>query len=204
MATAEDYHYWADMKEEGIWNDNGSISDDNKSHMKDTEWSFVDQDGRLVFGRESKAILPEGRLVESQYARPAPPQNLGVDHLGGSEESDPEERPWDCTINMYVVSDTDDEEGSQEGEAEIPGEGLSEPESIDHQGDKYSGCIAGLRGHLEEHCSEKEALSGTTNSLQVIRVTCGRDQTGTNTTIRVPPRKRAGTGGKEKKSSRLH
>ena len=204
MAAAEDYRYWADRKEESIENDNGCISDDDESHKKDTEWSFVDQDGRRAFGREPKAILPERGLVESQYARPGPPRNQGVDDLGGSEESDPEERIWDSTVNMYVASDTDEEEGSQEGEAEIPGEGLSDLESIDQQGDENSGCIAGSRGRLEEDCSEEEALSGTTDSLPVIRVTRGRDQTGTNTTIRVPPRKRAGTGGKEKKRSRFH
>jgi len=150
MAAAEDYRYWADRKEESIENDNGCISDDDESYKKDTEWSFVDQDGRLAFGREPKAPLPERGLVESQYARPGPPRNQGVDHLGGSEESDPEERIWDSTVNMYVASDTDKEEGSQEGEAEIPGEGLSDLESIDHQGEENSGCIAGSRGRLED------------------------------------------------------
>jgi len=204
MAAAQDYRYWADRREESIENNNGCISDDDKSHKKDTEWSFVDQDGRRAFGREPKAILPERGLVESQYALPGPPRNQGVDHLGGSEESDPEDRIWNSTVNMYVVYDTDEEEGSEEGKAEIPGEGLSDLESIDQEGDKSSGCIEGSRGHLEEDCSEDEALSGTTDSLQVIRVTRRRDQTGTNTTIRVPPRKRAGTGGKEKRRSRFH
>jgi len=46
MAAAEDYRYWANRKEESIENDNGCISDDDESHKKDTEWSFVDQDGR--------------------------------------------------------------------------------------------------------------------------------------------------------------
>jgi len=87
---------------------------------------------------------------------------------------------------------------------EIPGEGLSDLESIDQQRAENSGCIAGSRGRLKEDCLEEEALSGTTDSLQVIRVTRRRDQTGTNTKIRVPPRKRAGTGGKEKKISRFH
>jgi len=105
---------------------------------------------------------------------------------------------------MYVASDTDEEEGSQEGEVDIPGEGLSDLEIIDEQGEESSGCMAGSRGRLEEDCSEKEALSGTTDSLPVIRVTSGRDQTGTNTTIPVPPSKRAGTGGKQKKRSRFH
>jgi len=145
-AAAEDYRYWADRKEESIENDNGCISDDDESHKKDTEWSFIDQDGRRAFRREPKVILPESALVESQYAQPAPPRNQGVDHLGGSEESDPEERIWDSTVNMYVASDNDEEEGSQEGEAEIPGEGLSDPQSIDQQGDEDSGCIAGSRG----------------------------------------------------------
>ena len=89
MAGAEDYRYWADRKEESIDNDNGCIPYDEESHKKDTEWSFVDQNGRRAFGREPKAILPERGLVESQYARPGPPRNQGVDNLGGSEESDP-------------------------------------------------------------------------------------------------------------------
>ena len=124
--------------------------------------------------------------------------------MGGSEESDPEERIRDSTVNMYVASDTIEEEGSQEGKAEIPGEGLSDLESINQQGDEGSGFIVHSRGRVEEDCSEEEALSGTTDSLRVIPVTHRRDQTGTNTTIRVPPRKHAGTGGKEKKRSRFH
>jgi len=103
--------------------------------------------------------------------------------LGGSEESDPEERIWDSKVNRYVASDTDEEEGSQEGEVDIPGEGLSDLESIDHQGDEDSGYIAGSRGRLEEDCSEEEALSATTDPLPVISVTRRRDQTGTNTMI---------------------
>jgi len=46
MAAAEDYRYWADKKEESIENDNGCISDDNESHKKESEWSWVDQHGR--------------------------------------------------------------------------------------------------------------------------------------------------------------
>jgi len=204
IAAAQDYRYWAERKEESIENDNGWISDDNESYKKDTEWSFIDQDGRRAFGREPKAILPERGLVESQYARPGPRRNQGVDQLGGSEESNPEERIWDSTVNMYGASDTDEEGGSQEGEGEIPGEGLSDLARIDQQGDESSGCIAGSRARLEEDCSEVEALSGTTDSIPVIRVTRARDQTGTNTTIRVPPSMRAGTGWKEKKRSRFH
>jgi len=124
--------------------------------------------------------------------------------LRGSEDSDPEERIGDSTINMYVASDTDEEEGSQEGEVEIPGEGLSNLACIDQQGEEDSACIAGSRGRREEDWWEKEALSGTTDSLPLIRVTQRRDQTGTNTTIRVLPRKRAGTGRKEKTRSRFH
>ena len=94
MAAAEDYRYWTDRKEESIENDNGCISYADESHKKDTEWSFVDQDGRQAFGREPKAILPERGLVESQYARSGPPRSQGGDHLGGSKELDPEERIW--------------------------------------------------------------------------------------------------------------
>jgi len=204
MTAAEDYRYWAARKEESIENDNGCISDNDESHKKDTEWSFIDQDGRRAFGREPKAILSQHELVESQYAQPGPPRNQSVDHLGGSEKSDPEERIWDSKVNMYVASNTDEEEGSQEGEAEIPGEGLSDLETIDQQGNESSGCIASARYRLEEDCAEEEPLSETTDSLLVIRVTHGRDPTGTNTTIRVPPRKRAGAGGKVKKRFPFH
>jgi hypothetical protein len=205
MAAVEDYRCWADRKEESMEHDNGCISDDDESHKKDTEWSFVDQDGRRAFGREPRAILPDRGLVESQYARPGPPRNQDdVDQLAGSEESDAEERIWDSTVNMYVESDTDEEEGSQEEEAEVSGEGLSDLESIDQLGDQNSGCLEGSRGRQDEVFSEEEVLSGISDSLPVIRVTRKRDQTGTNTTIRVPLRKRAGTGGKEKKRSRFH
>ena len=99
--------------------------------MKGTEWSFVAQDSRRVFGREPKAMQPERGLVESQYAHPGQSRNQAVDQLGGSEESDPEERIGNSTVNMYVASDTDQEVASQEGEACIRGEGLSHLESID-------------------------------------------------------------------------
>jgi len=105
---------------------------------------------------------------------------------------------------MYVAFDTDEEEGSHEGEAEIPCEGLNDLESIDLQGDEGSGCIAGVRGHLEEHCSEEEALSGTTYSGQVILVIRGRDQAGPKTRFRLPPLKCGGTMAKEKKRFRFH
>jgi len=53
---------------------------------------------------------------------------------------------------------------------------------MDQQGDKGSGYRAGSRGHLEEDCSEEEALLGTTDSPAVIRVTHRRELIGTNTT----------------------
>jgi len=105
---------------------------------------------------------------------------------------------------MSVASDTGEEEGSQEVQAEIPGEGRSDLESIDQEGDEDSGCIAGSRGRLEDDCSEEEALSGTPDSLPVIRVTRRTDHTRSNPKIRVPPMKRAGTGVKEKQRSRFH
>jgi len=88
MAAEEDYRYWGDRKEESIENDNGCISDDDGSHKKDTEWSFVDQDGRRAFGREPKAILPEHGLVESQYVRPpvAYPECPLRDPIGSAQE----------------------------------------------------------------------------------------------------------------------
>ena len=175
MAGAEDYHYWSDRKEESIEKDNGCISDDEESHKKDTEWSLVNQHRRRAFGSEPKAILPECVLVESQYAWPGPPRNQRVNHMGGSEESDPEERIWESKVNMYVASDNEEEAGSQEGEAGIPGEGVSDLESINQQGDEDSGRIAGSWDRLEGDGSEEEALSGTTDSLLFIRVMRGRD-----------------------------
>jgi len=139
MAATKDYHYWDDRKEESINNNNGCISDNGESHKKETAWSFVDSDGRRAFGREPKAILPERGLVESQYTQPGPPRNQRVDHLGGSEESDPEERIGDNTVNLYVASHTDEEEGSQQGEVEIPGEGLSYLQSMDQLADENYG-----------------------------------------------------------------
>jgi len=66
--------------------------------------------------------------------------------LGGSEESDPENRIWDSIVNMYVASDTDEEEGSQADEVEIRGEELSDLESINQPGNERSACIAVSRG----------------------------------------------------------
>jgi len=105
--------------------------------------------------------------------------------MRGSEESHPEERIWDCSVNMNVASNTDEEEGSQEGnlKAEIPGEGLRDLERIDQQGDENAGCIPGSRGHLEEDCSEGKAISETADSQPVIPVPRRSDQTGTNTMI---------------------
>ena len=42
-------------------------------------------------------------------------QNQDVNQSVGSQEASPEERILDSTVNMYVASDTDEEEGSQEG-----------------------------------------------------------------------------------------
>jgi len=66
MAAVEDYRYWANRKEESIENDNDGISDDDESHKKDTEWSFVDPDSTRAFGIEPMATLPERGLVECQ------------------------------------------------------------------------------------------------------------------------------------------
>jgi len=133
-----------------------------------------------------------------------PPRNQGADYLGDSEESDPEERIWDSTVNMYVASDTDEEEGLQESEAEIPGEGLSDLGSIDKQGDEGSGCIAGSRGHLEEECSEEEALSETTDSLPVICATAEETRQELILRFEFHPGSVPELGGKEKKRSRFH
>jgi len=56
---------------------------------------------------------------------------------------------------MYVALDTVEGEGSQEGEAEISGEGLSDLDSIDQQGDEGSHWIAGSRDRLDEDCPEE-------------------------------------------------
>jgi len=41
---------------------------------------------------------------------------------------------------MYVACNTDEEEGLQDGEEEVPGEGMSKLENIDHPIDEESGC----------------------------------------------------------------
>ena len=74
MASIEDYRGWADRQEQSDEDDYDCISDDDESQKKDTAWSFVDQDGRQVFGKEPRPILPDRGLVESQYARPPPDQ----------------------------------------------------------------------------------------------------------------------------------
>jgi len=85
---------------------------------------------------------------------------------------------------MYVASNTNEEEGAQEAEVEIPGEGLSNLARVDQLADEGYWCRAGSKGRLEGDCSnEEEAISGTTDSLLVIHVTHRTDQPGTNTTI---------------------
>jgi len=83
MAAAEDYHYWAVRKEESIEKDNDCISDDDESHKKDTESSFVDQDSRRAFGRRLKAVLRQLGLLAWEYAWPEQSRNQGVDQLRG-------------------------------------------------------------------------------------------------------------------------
>jgi len=173
MATVEDYCYWPDRNEESIENHNSCICDDEGLHRKDTEWSFVDQDSRRAFEREPKAILPQRGLVECKYARPGPPGKQDVEQLGGSEESDPEDRIQDSTVNMYIASEKHELEGLQEAEGEIPSRGVSHGEWIDQQGDEDSRRIARSSRRQEEDCSEEQALSGTTDSRRVISVTCG-------------------------------
>jgi len=202
MATLDDYRSWADRKDKGTERDSGCISDDDESHKQDTAWSFVDQDGTRAYGREPRPILPDRGLIESRYARPPPSrsQSQDVDPLAGSEESGEDERIWDSTVNMYVAADTEGEEGSTDEEPQISGEEIGD---LDHEGDSPDvGHIEALAGHQAEVCS-REAQLGNTESFPVLRVTRGKGRSDFKAAVGVTTRKRTGTGGKEKKKSRL-
>jgi len=120
--------------------------------------------------------------------------------LAGSEESGEDERIWESTVNMYVAADTEGEEGSTDEEPQILGEELGD---LNHEGDSPDvGHIEALAGHQAEVCS-REAQLGNTKSFPVLRVTRGKGRTDFEAAVGVTTRKRTGTGGKEKKKSRL-
>jgi len=120
--------------------------------------------------------------------------------LAGSEESGEDERIWDSTVNMYVAADTEGEEGSTDEEPQISEEEIGD---LDHEGDSPDiGHIEALAGHQAEVCS-REAQLGNTKSFPVLRVTRGKGRTDFKAAVGVTTRKRTGTGGKEKKKSRL-
>jgi len=202
MATLDDYRSWADRKEKGTERDSSCISDDDESHKQYRTWSFVDQDGTRAYGREPRPILRDRGFIESRYARPPPSrsQSQDVDPLAGSEESGEGERIWDSTVNMYVAANTEGEEGSTDEEPQISGEEIGD---LDHEGDSPDvDHIEALAGHQAEVCS-REAQLGNTESFPVLQVTRGKGRTDFKAPVGVTTRKRTGTGGKEKKHSRL-
>jgi len=117
MAAVEDYQYWADRKKESIENNNGCICDNHESHKKETEWSFVDQDhhGRAVFTQSQRLYSLTVDWLNVNMHSLDYLKIILLNHLVGSEESSPKERIWDSTVNMYVASDTNEKEVSQEG-----------------------------------------------------------------------------------------
>jgi len=202
ILTLDDYRSWAERKDKGTERDRGGISDDDESHKVETAWSFLDQDGTPAYGREPRPLLPDCRLMESRDARPPPSrsQSQDVDPLAGSEESGEGERICHSTDNMYVAADTEGEEGSTDKEPQISGEEIGD---LDHEGHSPDvGQIEPLAAHQAEVCSMEGQL-GNTESFPVLRVTLGKGRTDFNTAVAVTTTKRTGTGGKEKKKSRL-
>lgn len=206
MAAVEDYHFSAVRNEQSAEEDNGGISDDDESHKKDIAWCFVDQDGKRAFGKELRPILPNRGSIESQYAPPAPSQSQdGINQLPGSEDSEHDDRVWDSVVNMYIASDTETEEESQNEEPEITQEACdvrdSNPVDSTHSEEV-------LPGHQEEdrfrregdHSSEEDTRAETSDSLLVTQVV-GETGLADNTGSRVTTRKRTGTGVKQKKRS---
>jgi len=101
---------------------------------------------------------------------------------------------------MYVVANTGGEVVSTDQESQISGEEIGD---LGHEGDSPDvGHIEALAGHQAEVCS-REAQLGNTESFPVLRVTRGTGRTDFKAAVGVTTRKRKGTGGKEKKVSRL-
>jgi hypothetical protein len=197
MASIEDYRGWADRQEQSDEDDYDCISDDDESQKKDTAWSFVDQDGRRAFGKEPRPILPDRGLVESQYARPPPDQGQdGGEQLARSEESGDDYGIWDSAVNMYVGSDTEEE--SQEEDPEIAGR-VSDLEN--NEVDNINVARIDPMGQ-QEVCPDEDVLEVPDSVPMVLRVARRRGR-GDGTSIGIT-RKRAGTGGKAKKKSRIN
>ncbi|KAG0128950.1 hypothetical protein HOY82DRAFT_541142 [Tuber indicum] len=201
-ATIEDYRCWADQQEKSTGEDYGCISDDDESQKEDTVWSFVDQDGSRAFAKEPKPLLPGPGTVESQYARPARSQiQADQDQLKAVEESDADYGIWESAVNMYVASNSEDGEDSWEDHST---RSLSEPEDSNDAERTSSTNIVESGGRQEEVRLGEEARSGTARSVPLIlRVTRSRVQEDSSS-IGTTTRKRAGTGGKPKKRSRVN
>lgn len=110
-------------------------------------------------------------------------------------------------INMYIASDTEPEEESQNEEPEITQNACKVRDSnlVDST---HSEKV--LPGHQEEdrfgreddRSSEKDTRAETSDSLLVTQVV-GETEPADNTGSQVTTRKRTGTGGKQKKRSRF-
>ena len=207
MATVEDYLFWADRKGQSSEDDSCCISDDDESQKKDIAWSFVDQDGRRAFAREPRPILPVRGSIQSQYARPEKSQiQNGTSQLDGSEESgeDYDNGIWDSMVNIYEASgeetetETEEEPGGEDSEISTGLRDLGDGHPEAGRENSRDGGTGGLAGPREEGCLVGDAESEIGDSPSVMQVI--RDQLAVVGAI---TRKRADTGGKEKKRCRL-
>ena len=202
----DDYRFSADGQEQSSEEDScGCISDDDESQKKDIAWSFVDQDGKRAFAREPRPILPTLGSIESQYAHPVLSQMEDeMDLLAGSQESedDYDNGIWDSMVNIYEASSegAETEEESDNEESEIA---IGVRDHRDRGGER--GTDDGLEGltsrseNLEERLDKDGSELEIRDSLSLIRVIGGGEPAG----VGAITRKRAGTGGKEKKRLRF-
>ena len=207
MAAFEDYRFLADRKGQSSEDDGCCISDDDESQKKDIASSFVDQDGRRAFAREPRPILPAHGSIRSQYARPEKSQiQDATTQLDGSEESgeDYDDGIWDSMVNIYEASgeetetETEEEPGGEDSEISTGLRDLGDGHPEAGRENSREGGTGGLAGHREEGCLVEDAESEIGDSLLVMQVT--RHE---RAVVGAITRKRAGTGGKEKKRFRL-
>ena len=205
MAMVDDYRFSADGKEPSSEEDSCYISDDDGSQKKDIAWSFVDQYGKRAFAREPRPILSALGSIESQYARPAPSQiEDGMDQLADSQESEDDYNNgiWDSMVNIYEASGEGAEivEESENEEPEIATR-VRDLRDRGRQSSTDDG-IEGLTGHsgnLEECLDQDDSELEIRHSLSVSQVIRDSEPARVGATTR----KRAGTGGKEKKRFRF-
>ncbi|KAG0644683.1 hypothetical protein HOY80DRAFT_996844 [Tuber brumale] len=130
-------------------------------------------------------------MVESQYACPICSQILhDLDQLKEFEESDKDYRIWDSTVNMCIMSDSENGKDSYKEHSSI---GQSKPEN-DNDLECESGTI-----RVDSVGPQEDVHLGIVRSiLLVLCVTQSRRQDDSSS-LETVMRKHAGTGEKQKK-----